>query len=147
MEKEAVTFQCVASGKPPPKYSWVDEQSRPLTGLEGYYVDEVKGELTILDLRPDQAGTYRCTATNAAGSDVAEARLRVLTKPKLEQFLNITVDVEGTAEFRCVYSGDPLPDITFQKETLIEPFITGINEDTRIEVSEFVDDYGHRVGM
>lgn len=142
-----MTFQCIASGKPPPKYSWVDDQSLPLTGLEGYYVDEVKGELKILDLRPDQAGTYRCTATNAAGSDVAEAKLRVLTKPKLEQFLNITVDVVGNAELRCVYRGDPLPNIIFQKETNSEPFVTGINVDTRIEITESEDDYGNRVGM
>ncbi|XP_047738432.1 fasciclin-2 isoform X2 [Hyalella azteca] len=147
VEKEAVTFQCVAEGKPAPKYSWVDDQSRPLGGQEGYYVDEVKGELTVLDLRPDQAGTYRCTATNPAGNDVAEAQLRVLTKPKLEQFLNITVPVAGNAEFRCVFSGDPRPNISFQKETSVEPFYDGINSDARIEVEQTVDDYGNSVGI
>ncbi|KAF2360252.1 Fibronectin type III [Trinorchestia longiramus] len=147
VEKEAVTFQCVAEGKPAPKYSWVDDQSRPLGGQEGYFVDEVKGELTVLDLRPDQAGTYRCTASNPAGDDVAEAKLRVLTKPKLEQFLNITADVDGNAEFRCVFSGDPKPNIIFQKETSVEPFYDGINSDARIEVVQTEDDYGNSVGI
>ena len=147
VEKEAVTFQCVATGKPAPEYSWVDKESRPLRGEDGYYVDEVSGELTILDLRPDQDGLYRCTATNPAGSDTAEATLRVLTKPKLEKFLNVTADVDSTAEFRCMYSGDPKPNIIFQKETNPEPFTDGVNRDDRIEVQQTEDEYGNKVGM
>jgi len=147
VEKETVTFQCGAEGKPKPVVSWVDGESMPLQDREGYFVDDRSGELTVLNLRPEQAGIYRCTATNAAGSVTSEAHLRVLTKPKLEQLVNITVHEGSRAELRCVYSGDPSPDIIFKKETNSQPFVTGVNEDTRIEVTETVDDYGHRVGV
>jgi len=147
VEKETVTFQCGAEGKPQPVVSWVDGESMPLQDQEGYFVDDRSGELTILNLRPEQAGTYRCTATNAAGSVTSEAHLQVLTKPKLEQLLNITVHEGSNAELRCVFSGDPLPSIIFQKETNSQPFVTGVNEDTRVEVTETVDEYGHRVGV
>jgi len=148
VEKESVTMHCSASGKPPPEYSWVDHESLPLENREGYYVNQVTGDLTIETLKPEQSGTYRCTASNPAGDAVAEAQLKVHTKPKLERFENITVDAAKNAELRCSFSGDPVPTITFQKETSDEAFPEGTNpEDPRIHVSQETDDEGHSVAV
>ncbi|XP_042866206.1 fasciclin-2-like isoform X4 [Penaeus japonicus] len=147
VEKASVTFECGATGKPAPTYSWVDKDNTPLEGLEGYYVDSEKGILTIMDLRPDHSGRYRCTAQNPAGEDTAEATLQVLTKPKVEQFLNITQEVDRDLEMRCVATGDPMPKIVFQKFSNDNPFVDGINNDDRIEVVQTEDDQGRRVGI
>ena len=147
VEGEAVTLQCVASGKPTFVYSWEDEHSRTLGIEDNYYADSFTGELYIFDLRPNQRGPYLCTATNPAGSATAEAYLTVITKPKLEQFLNVAADVDTTAEYRCMYSGDPKPNIIFQKDTNPEPFTDGVNTDDRIEVQQTEDEYGNKIGM
>ncbi|KAK7065692.1 Ncam2p, partial [Halocaridina rubra] len=147
VELDSVTFNCGAVGKPAPKYSWVNRDGEVLDNKEGYYVDKDNGILTIVSLKPEHTGNYRCTAENDAGQDFAEADLLVLTKPKVEQYLNITNSVDDEAEMRCVATGDPMPEIIFQKETNVEPFYNGINHDDRIEVQQTTDDQGRRVGI
>lgn len=147
VEKDSVTFNCGATGKPVPVYSWVNKDNEPLEDKEGYYVDTEKGILTIMDLKPEHTGNYRCTATNPAGDDTANANLLVLTKPKVEQYLNITEPVDADAEMRCIATGDPLPEIVFKKESEAEDFLNGINLDDRIEVEQTTDDQGRRVGI
>ncbi|XP_037784980.1 fasciclin-2-like isoform X13 [Penaeus monodon] len=147
VEKASVTFECGATGKPAPTYSWVNKDNTPLEGVEGYYVDTEKGVLTIMDLRPDHTGRYRCTAENPAGADTADATLQVLTKPKVEQYLNVTQEVDSDLEMRCVATGDPMPKIIFQKFSNDHPFTDGINNDDRIEVVQTEDDQGRRVGI
>ena len=57
-EKESVSFECVATGKPAPKYQWVNKDSEVLNKKEGYFVDEITGELRILDLNPHHSGKH-----------------------------------------------------------------------------------------
>ncbi|XP_068222632.1 fasciclin-2-like isoform X2 [Palaemon carinicauda] len=147
VEKETVTFMCNAKGKPSPIYSWVNKDNEPLEDREGYFVDPEKGILTIMELKPELGGTYRCTAKNAAGEDTAKATLLVRTKPKVETFLNITQAVDLNAEMRCVATGSPLPKIIFKKESNDDSFQDGINADDRIEVEQDEDDEGRRVGI
>nr|XP_053638441.1 fasciclin-2-like isoform X2 [Cherax quadricarinatus] len=147
VEKDSVTFHCGAIGKPAPSYSWVNKDNEPLKEKEDYFIDSDKGILTIMALRPEHSGVYRCTAKNPAGEDHASAQLQVLTKPKVEQYLNITNAVDDEAEMRCIATGDPLPEIVFRKETNNHPFQNGINEDDRIEVQQTTDDQGRRVGI
>ena len=57
MEKHSVTFSCGAEGFPAPEYSWVNQESEPIIGEDGQInINQATGELTILNLRPDQAG-------------------------------------------------------------------------------------------
>ncbi|XP_064081205.1 fasciclin-2-like isoform X3 [Macrobrachium nipponense] len=147
VEKETVTFKCGANGKPQPVYSWVNKDNEPLEDREGYFVDPEKGVLTIMELKPELGGTYRCTAKNPAGEDTAKANLLVLTKPKVETFLNITQAVDLNAEMRCVATGSPLPKIIFKKESNEDSFQDGINVDDRIEIEQAEDEEGRRVGI
>ncbi|KAK4303116.1 hypothetical protein Pmani_024845 [Petrolisthes manimaculis] len=147
VEKEMATFYCKATGDPAPEYSWVDKDNVPLNDKEGYIVDKENGGLTIPDLKPEHTGNYRCTASNPAGDDFKTAFLQVLTKPKIEQYLNITVEVETVAEMKCIVTGDPAPEIVFKKETNEKDFVLGINEDDRISVEQTVDEEGRQVGI
>ena len=88
--KESVTFQCEALGEPTPRYTWVGEDFQPLLKEDGYNVDEISGNLTILDLAKEKSGLYRCIAFNAFGNATAEATLTVVPKPELEKSQNQT---------------------------------------------------------
>lgn len=147
IEKDSVTFECKATGKPAPSYTWVNNDNEPLETMDNdYFVDKDKGTLTIINLKPEYSGKYWCTATNLAGEDTAEANLLVFTKPKVEQFLNLTVPVDHEAEFRCIVTGDPAPQIVFKKQTL-EAFQPGFSAEGRIEVKQETDEQGREVGM
>lgn len=76
-ETESIKFECGATGKPMPSYSWVGKDNQPLEDLEGYHVDRDTGDLIILNLKPEQSGEYRCTASNNAGEDFKTAFLQV----------------------------------------------------------------------
>ncbi|CAF2083135.1 unnamed protein product [Rotaria magnacalcarata] len=93
------------------------------------------------------SGKYRCTAESLAGEQTAEAMLRVLTKPRIEELKNLTVALDSDIQLRCLVSGDPLPDVVFRKEVIPEPYNDGVNIDTRITVEQQVDDQGRRVGI
>ncbi|XP_042205865.1 fasciclin-2-like isoform X3 [Homarus americanus] len=147
VERDSVTFNCKATGKPNPSYAWVNNDNEPLESNADYFVDNEKGILRIMNLRPEHSGTYRCTATNPAGDAVASANLQVLTKPKIEQLINVTQSVNKDLELRCIATGDPAPELVFKKETNEHPFLNGINQDDRIEVSQEIDDQGRPMGV
>lgn len=73
--------------------------------------------------------------------------LQVLTKPKVEEYLNLTKPVGSEAEMRCVVTGSPKPLVVFKKESEPNDFVSGINIDDRIIVSQETDDQGREVGM
>lgn len=58
VEKESASFQCIATGKPAPVYTWVNKDSEVLNDKEGYYVNEQTGDFKVLDIRPDHAGRF-----------------------------------------------------------------------------------------
>ncbi|XP_021944493.1 fasciclin-2 isoform X2 [Folsomia candida] len=133
VEEERVTFQCLATGKPAAEYEWVGVRHQELFDSPRYTVDKYKGTLTIDALKPEDSGTYRCTARNTAGFDTVTSRLFVVTKPVIEEFINITSQVGANAVLTCRASGDPAPDIVFHKDSVREPFSPqGSQQDTRI---------------
>ncbi|XP_045121116.1 fasciclin-2-like isoform X3 [Portunus trituberculatus] len=144
--KEAV-FECGATGKPAPEYSWVDNNNVPLENGDDFHVNTETGVLKIMNLRPEQSGEYRCTATNSAGEDFKTAHLQVYTKPKVEEYLNLTVQTDNDLMMKCVVSGNPPPQVIFKKESEPGNFTQGINTDDRIIVRQEKDDQGREVGI
>lgn len=51
-----VIFKCEAPEESTPKYTWRNQNSEILNEREGYYVDEITGNLRIINVRQDQAG-------------------------------------------------------------------------------------------
>lgn len=72
---------------------------------------------------------------------------QVLTKPRVEEFKNLTLAVDNEAELRCVVTGSPEPLVVFKKESEPNDFVSGINADDRISVTQETDEEGRQVGM
>lgn len=72
---------------------------------------------------------------------------QVYTKPKVEEYLNLTVQNDNNAMMKCVVSGNPPPQVIFKKESEPGNFSRGINADDRIIVRQEKDDQGREVGM
>ncbi|ODM98953.1 Fasciclin-2 [Orchesella cincta] len=95
-----------------------------------------KGTLQIDGIKREDAGVYTCTAKNTAGYVTMKSTLNVVTKPVMEEFKNITTQVNGNAILQCRASGDPAPDIRFHKDSNREPFSMGPQKDSRIVVDQ-----------
>ena len=69
------------------------------------------------------------------------------TKPKVEEYLNLTVQEDNDLEMRCTVSGSPAPRVIFKKESAATNFTQGLNTDERITVIQEKDEHGREVGM
>lgn len=66
--------------------------------------------LAIEAVTPEDAGTYKCAASNAAGDASAELRLTVSTQLQVEITPNVlSVHMGGTAEYRCLVTSNGAP--------------------------------------
>ncbi|XP_069775261.1 basement membrane-specific heparan sulfate proteoglycan core protein isoform X3 [Narcine bancroftii] len=107
----SVEFECQAIGDPQPFVRW--------SKVEGALSPEIlvnNGMLKIEHVRESDAGRYRCTATNDAGSVESEVVLYVQTVPMITPHPELKeVAVGSTAVFPCLASGFPAPVITWNK--------------------------------
>lgn len=134
IEGESANIECKASGKPPPEFSWVKVVNQlNLSSSERFKVDPVTGMLTIISARRDDSGEYQCIASNNAGRVTATIVISVIVKPKISEFLNMTVVQGKTVEMRCKATGQPLPEVIFRKHTAEKPYVIGAQpQDDRI---------------
>ncbi|XP_061424116.1 basement membrane-specific heparan sulfate proteoglycan core protein isoform X6 [Lethenteron reissneri] len=106
-----VEFDCHAPGEPLPAVRWdrVDAALPPHAVLAG-------GLLLLETARPSDAGIYRCTATNAAGSVESRVQLYVQVEPQISVMPSSRVIAPGgTASFTCHASGLPAPQLSWNK--------------------------------
>ncbi|XP_053200980.1 fasciclin-2-like isoform X2 [Panonychus citri] len=116
VEGERTTFNCRASGTPSPFYSFIDNRRRNLTLENGFTVDTVAGNLVIESVKKDTENqSITCEAKNMAGEVSQKMELRVLTKPVVYQFENLTFAESTRQEWSCKVRGDPIPKITIMK--------------------------------
>ncbi|XP_006818675.1 basement membrane-specific heparan sulfate proteoglycan core protein-like, partial [Saccoglossus kowalevskii] len=108
---EAVTFDCQATGEPKPIVRW--------SKLDGDLPSSViitGGVLKIRNVRTSDAGTYKCTATNVAGSVNSQVVLYVQAAPQVTVTPEVrTTAVGSSARFTCLATGLPAPDIYWYK--------------------------------
>ncbi|XP_016159324.1 PREDICTED: roundabout homolog 3 [Ficedula albicollis] len=84
---QSVTFQCQSKGNPPPAVFWQKEGSQTLLFPgqppvpSGRVWVSPSGALTIVNVRPSDAGHYLCQAISVAGSAMARAGLEVTGAP------------------------------------------------------------------
>ncbi|XP_061617055.1 leucine-rich repeat and immunoglobulin-like domain-containing nogo receptor-interacting protein 1 [Phyllopteryx taeniolatus] len=76
-------LHCNAEGHPAPSVTWRNPELRALTDV-GRIRAVANGSLEVRYAQPQDAGTYRCVASNAAGNDTrsVELRVRALSKKK-----------------------------------------------------------------
>ncbi|KAG7188302.1 hypothetical protein KM043_007962 [Ampulex compressa] len=130
VEGENANIQCKATGKPPPKFTWVKSQTQQnLSMVDRFGVDSDTGMLTITNVNRDDAGEYQCTASNAADTVTTAIMVNVIVKPKIMEFLNSTVVQDKEAELTCKVFGRPPPQVTFRKFTSKKPYVLGVQSD------------------
>ena len=94
---ENITLTCMGQGGPNNSYAW-EQNGKALLG-------ENENVLTLMNINGSSGGVYRCTVSNAAGSDSASTTLNVapyIVTPLNEQTLttngsnvNISCDADG----------------------------------------------------
>lgn len=72
-----VTWRCRATAEPEARFRW-QKDGVDLAESASISITRDGSELTVLDLRPDDAGRYTCVAVNYVGSVNASAELHVI---------------------------------------------------------------------
>uniref|UniRef100_A0A4W6FLZ6 Heparan sulfate proteoglycan 2 n=1 Tax=Lates calcarifer TaxID=8187 RepID=A0A4W6FLZ6_LATCA len=119
---EPINLECQASGEPRPSVSWHRLDSNRKTMLSSPVPMESNAVMQILVARPEDSGTYVCTARNNEGSTetkvevVVEGGSQVPSVPRASVPEPLMVVVEGqTVTLRCEAHGFPSPKITWSK--------------------------------
>uniref|UniRef100_A0A8D3EB01 Heparan sulfate proteoglycan 2 n=1 Tax=Scophthalmus maximus TaxID=52904 RepID=A0A8D3EB01_SCOMX len=121
---EPINLECQATGEPRPSVSWHRLDSNRKTMLSSPVPMESNAVMQILVARPEDSGTYVCTARNNEGS--AETRVEVIVEggsqlpsvPRASVPEPLMIVVEGqTATLRCEAHGNgfPSPTVTWSK--------------------------------
>uniref|UniRef100_A0A8D3BG34 Heparan sulfate proteoglycan 2 n=1 Tax=Scophthalmus maximus TaxID=52904 RepID=A0A8D3BG34_SCOMX len=119
---EPINLECQATGEPRPSVSWHRLDSNRKTMLSSPVPMESNAVMQILVARPEDSGTYVCTARNNEGS--AETRVEVIVEggsqlpsvPRASVPEPLMIVVEGqTATLRCEAHGFPSPTVTWSK--------------------------------
>ena len=69
------TFQCKASGNPPPKYKWLNPNGGEISSFGRFVIKD--GNLIIKDIQPSDKGQYTCKAYSVierTGENVGEVQ-------------------------------------------------------------------------
>ncbi|XP_039591708.1 hemicentin-1 isoform X2 [Polypterus senegalus] len=117
---QPITLQCIANGIPNPSITWLKD-GRPVSTARGHAKLESMGRvLQIVNALLEDAGTYTCIATNAAGEAQQHVRLTVNEPPIVENggdILNETAIINSPIQLECKVSGNPLPAVTWYKDS------------------------------
>ncbi|XP_046600374.1 fasciclin-2 isoform X2 [Neodiprion lecontei] len=141
IEGENANIACKATGKPPPKFSWVKSLTQQnMATADRFGVDEDTGILMITNANRNDAGEYQCKAKNAAGEATNVIQIEVIVKPKIMEYLNVTEAVSKKAVMTCKAFGRPPPVVTFRKHTSDKEFVVGRQLDNdRIFLENTID--------
>uniref|UniRef100_A0A8B9JKN2 Cell adhesion molecule-related/down-regulated by oncogenes n=1 Tax=Astyanax mexicanus TaxID=7994 RepID=A0A8B9JKN2_ASTMX len=102
---DEVHLSCSASGSPTPKVHW---SHNGIQLIENHRMTVTQtGTLTIKDTQPEDAGDYRCTATNEAGTDSQSVTL---------SYTVVIAEVGRQAVLECTATGVPNPVVKWRKE-------------------------------
>lgn len=113
-----IVLDCLASGYPPPAYSWYKDGGR-LSSAHDRFTLAHNGSLIITNAQLDDSAHYRCSASNYLGKASSSAKVevdtaeppqppRITTRPRSK-----TVQEGAIVEMTCIAQGSPYPDITW----------------------------------
>ncbi|XP_057580791.1 hemicentin-2 [Hippopotamus amphibius kiboko] len=117
LENASVTLECLASGVPPPDISWFKGR-QPVSARKGVTVSADGRVLLIERARFSDAGSYRCVASNVAGSTELQYGLRVNVPPRitLPPSLPGPVMLHSPVRLTCNATGIPSPLLMWLKD-------------------------------
>ncbi|GFG28560.1 hypothetical protein Cfor_11692, partial [Coptotermes formosanus] len=118
------SFECVATGNPPPSVFWTKEGSQVLMfpgNAYGHLHVTPEGTLKIQGVQREDAGFLVCSALSVAGSTTVRAFLQVTSvddvPPPIVQIgpANQTLPLQSVATLPCQAIGTPQPRIRWYK--------------------------------
>ncbi|XP_065735248.1 hemicentin-2 [Phocoena phocoena] len=117
LENASVNLECLASGVPPPDISWF-KGHQPVSAQKGVTVSADGRVLLIERARLSDAGSYRCVASNVAGSAQLQYGLRVNVPPRitLPPSLPGPVMLHTPVRLTCNATGAPSPMLMWLKD-------------------------------
>ncbi|KAK5637805.1 hypothetical protein RI129_000012, partial [Pyrocoelia pectoralis] len=107
-----VSLKCVASGNPPPQFTWtldgfpIPDSSRFLVGQYVTIQDDVISHVNISNIKSEDGGEYTCTAHNTIGKISHSARVNVYG-------MNLII--------KCPVAGYPIETITWERDGQMLP--------------------------
>lgn len=119
------SFDCQATGNPPPSVFWAREGSQMLMFPDnsyGHIYVSSQGTLQIRGVQKEDAGYYVCSALSVAGSATIRAFLQVTSvddiPPPIIQIgpANQTLPIGSVAMLPCRAIGNPTPRIRWYKD-------------------------------
>lgn len=135
IEGEQASTSCSATGKPPPTYTWIKENTREnLATTDRFSMNPNTGLLIINHVELNDESYYKCVAENPAGHVEERVKISIIVKPRIYELMNITWPVTSNTQIVCKAYGRPLPSITFRKWTSKMPYKLGANEGNHISL-------------
>ncbi|XP_013872418.1 neuronal cell adhesion molecule a isoform X2 [Austrofundulus limnaeus] len=110
LKGETLVLECIAEGLPTPDVSWYRDDGQPLSSRTSF--ENFKKTLKISNVDEDDAGVYRCTATNKLGSQHHIIKVSVKAAPFwVSAPRNLILAPNETGILTCRVNGEPKPDI------------------------------------
>ncbi|XP_068893052.1 cell adhesion molecule Dscam1 isoform X4 [Tenebrio molitor] len=122
-----VSLKCVASGNPPPQFTWtldgfpIPDHSRFLVGQYVTIQDDVISHVNITNIKAEDGGEYTCTAHNSVGKISHSARVNVYGLPYIREMPKITGVAGSSLVIKCPVAGYPIETITWEREGQVLP--------------------------
>ena len=104
---------------PKAQVTWLCKGQPLKSSTTKYQIDAKKDgihTLTILKGDTPDEGQYTIVAENVAGKVQADAKVTVCTKPKIDKFTDVAVNIGENSRILCLYSGQPHPTLTWFKD-------------------------------
>ncbi|XP_065168013.1 cell adhesion molecule Dscam1 isoform X4 [Atheta coriaria] len=117
-----VSLKCVASGNPPPQFTWtldgfpIPDHPRFLVGQYVTIQDDVISHVNISHIKAEDGGEYTCIAGNSVGKIAHSARVNVFGLPFIRQMPKITGIAGSSLIIKCPVAGYPIETITWERE-------------------------------
>ncbi|XP_056158189.1 basement membrane-specific heparan sulfate proteoglycan core protein [Lampris incognitus] len=109
---EVIRLQCLAHGTPPLTFTWTK-----LDGSVPPRAEVIGGDLQIDLATPEDAGSYKCVASNKVGSSDIVAKVTVRSPLAVRVSPQVEVKAQGSAvEFTCSAAGGVETKIEWLKE-------------------------------
>ncbi|XP_044744906.1 Down syndrome cell adhesion molecule-like protein Dscam2 isoform X2 [Coccinella septempunctata] len=122
-----VSLKCVASGNPPPQFTWrldgfpLPDHPRILVGQYVTFQDDVISHVNITSIKSEDGGEYTCTAHNSVGKISHSARVNVYGLPFIREMPKITGVAGSSLVIKCPVAGYPIETITWERDGQMLP--------------------------
>ncbi|XP_030749790.1 Down syndrome cell adhesion molecule-like protein Dscam2 isoform X2 [Sitophilus oryzae] len=122
-----VSLKCVASGNPPPQFTWtldgfpIPDHPRFLVGQYVTIQDDVISHVNITNIKAEDGGEYSCIAHNSVGKVTHSARVNVYGLPYIRVMPKITGIAGSSLIIKCPVAGYPIETVTWERDGQILP--------------------------